>query len=290
MEWFAWYPAQSWWVTGFGVLFGLVVGSFLNVVIGRLPVMLQRQWQAECAALTDSSKTTEQLERFNLAVPNSRCPTCNQAITWYDNIPVLSWLLLKARCRNCKTAISARYPLIETLTGVVFGLLCWNFGINAELLLWCLFAALLICLFFIDLDHMLLPDQLTYLLLWLGLLYALFGGAVPLQDAVIGAMAGYLALWSVYWAFKLLTGKEGMGYGDFKLLAAFGAWLGYTLLPVVVIAAAVSGAVLGIIWQRLQRERQGQPIPFGPFLICGGVIAMLWGEALLSSYWNWLLR
>lgn len=288
MDWFYLYPAHSAGVTAFGVAFGLVVGSFLNVVIGRLPLMLQRQWQAECAAL--SEQPVAKLERFNLAVPNSRCPKCNHSIAWYDNIPVLSWLLLKARCRSCKTAISARYPLIEALTGVVFGLLCWHFGINGEFLIWCVCAALLICLFFIDMDHMLLPDQLTYLLLWLGLFYALIGGPVPLQDAVIGAIAGYLALWSVYWAFKLLTGKEGMGYGDFKLLAAFGAWLGYTLLPVVVIAAAVSGAVLGIIWQRIHRERQGQPIPFGPFLICGGIIALLWGEALLTGYWNWLLH
>lgn len=286
MEWMVLYSTQNAWLAGFMVLLGLAVGSFLNVVIGRLPIMLQRQWQAQCAAFNDQPVAPS--ERFNLALPNSHCPSCEHAIAWYDNIPLLSWLLLKARCRHCNMSISARYPLVETVTAAVFGLLYWNYGLSLDLLMWCLFAALLICLLFIDVDHLLLPDQLTYLLLWLGLFYAVLGGPVPLEHAVLGAMAGYLALWSVYWLFKLLSGKEGMGYGDFKLLAALGAWLGYSMLPLVVIVAALSGAVLGIIWQRWRRQHHSQPIPFGPFLIAAAVVALLWGDMLLAQYWQWV--
>jgi leader peptidase (prepilin peptidase) / N-methyltransferase len=286
MEWMVLYSTQNAWLAGFMVLLGLAVGSFLNVVIGRLPIMLQRQWQAQCAALNDQPVAPS--ERFNLALPNSHCPSCEHAIAWYDNIPLLSWLLLQARCRHCNTAISARYPLVETVTAAVFGLLYWNYGLSLDLLMWCLFAALLICLLFIDVDHLLLPDQLTYLLLWLGLLYAVLGGPVPLEHAVVGAIAGYGALWSVYWLFKLLSGKEGMGYGDFKLLAALGAWLGYSMLPLVVMVAALSGAVLGVVWQRWQRQKHSQPIPFGPFLIAAAVVALLWGDMLLAQYWQWV--
>lgn len=287
------FPAESVWLTLTALVFGLVIGSFLNVVIGRFPLMLQRQWRQECAALQASSAeaaaTPTKAEPFNLAYPPSRCPKCNHKIAWYDNIPVVSWLLLKAKCRNCRTGISARYPLIELLTGVVFALLTWYGGITIPSLVYMGLACLLICMFFIDADEMILPDQMTYLMLWSGLLFTLYHGHIPLADAVIGAAAGYLSLWSVYWAFKLLTGKEGMGYGDFKLLAAFGAWAGYQMLPVIVIAAAASGAVLGIIYQQINKQRQGQPIPFGPFLICGGVIAMLWGEQILHGYWQWLM-
>ena len=280
------YPAQTAWVTAFGLALGLVVGSFLNVVIGRFPVMMQRQWQKECAEVT--GVTPEAQPKFNLATPGSHCPKCKTAIKWYDNIPVISWLVLKAKCRACHTKISVRYPLIELLTGVVFAIVVWQLGFTFTTFVHLWLACLLISMFFIDADHMLLPDQMTYLMLWTGLGYAIYSDHIPLQDAVIGAIAGYLALWSVYWAFKLLTGKEGMGYGDFKLLAAFGAWHGYQMLPVTVIASAASGAVIGIIWQQINRNKQGQPIPFGPFLICGGVIAMLWGEELLSSYLNWV--
>ena len=280
------YPPQTLWVTVFGLLLGLVVGSFLNVVIGRFPVMMQRQWQQECAQV--NGVEPEPQATFNLAKPASHCPKCQTPIHWYDNIPVFSWLLLKGKCRSCQTKISVRYPLIELLTGIVFALLVWNLGFTFTTFVYLFLSALLISLFFIDADHMLLPDQMTYLMLWTGLGFAIYSESLPLTDAVIGAMAGYLALWSVYWAFKLLTGKEGMGYGDFKLLAAFGAWTGYQLLPVIVIAAAASGAVIGIAWQLINRSRQGQPIPFGPFLICGGVIAMLWGEELLSGYLQWV--
>ncbi|PTB85773.1 prepilin peptidase, partial [Pseudidiomarina aestuarii] len=223
------YAAHTPWAAAFGIAFGLIVGSFLNVVIGRYPVMMQRQWRAECAQLQEQE--LPKAEPFNLATPNSRCPKCQSAIRWYDNIPVISWLLLRAKCRSCGTAISARYPLIESLTGAVFGVLAWQFGMSIDAGIYMLLAALLIVLFFIDLDHMLLPDPFTLFVLWLGLGYAIYGGPVSLQDAVIGAMAGYLFLWSVYWIFKLLTGKEGMGYGDFKLLAAFGAWTGFQYLP-----------------------------------------------------------
>lgn len=281
------YPAHTWWVTVFGLLLGLVVGSFLNVVIGRFPVMMQRQWQRECAEVTGVTPS-EQHEPFNLAKPNSHCPKCKSPIKWYDNIPVISWLVLRAKCRSCGTGISVRYPLIELLTGIVFALIVWNLGFTFTTFVYLFLACLLISMFFIDADHMLLPDQMTYLMLWTGLGFAIYSAHIPLQDAVIGAMAGYLALWSVYWGFKLLTGKEGMGYGDFKLLAAFGAWHGYQLLPVTIIAAAASGAVIGIAWQTINRNKQGQPIPFGPFLICGGVIAMLWGESLLTGYLNWV--
>ncbi|WP_417665808.1 prepilin peptidase [Pseudidiomarina sp.] len=280
------YPAATWWVTVFGLLLGLVVGSFLNVVIGRFPIMMQRQWQRECAEV--SGTTPEAHAPFNLAKPNSHCPKCKAPIKWYDNIPVISWLMLRAKCRSCGTGISIRYPLIELLTGVVFALIVWNLGFTFTTFVYLFLACLLISMFFIDADHMLLPDQMTYLMLWTGLGFAVYSGHIPLQDAVIGAIAGYLALWSVYWAFKLVTGKEGMGYGDFKLLAAFGAWHGYQMLPVTIIAAAGSGAVIGIAWQFIHRNKQGQPIPFGPFLICGGVIAMLWGDQILHSYLNWV--
>ncbi|RUO56380.1 prepilin peptidase [Pseudidiomarina homiensis] len=283
-ELYSFYPAYSGITLTFGLVLGLVVGSFLNVVIGRLPVMMQRQWQRECAAVNEQPEP--QHETFNISTPGSHCPKCKHPIKWYDNIPVISWLVLRAKCRHCKAPISLRYPAIEILTGVTFASLAWFFGAGWPTLSYMIFAALLIVMFFIDYDHMLLPDQLTYFTLWLGLFVAWLGGPVLLQDAVIGAIAGYLSLWSIYWVFKLLTGKEGMGYGDFKLLAAFGAWAGYHMLPVIVLAAAFSGAVIGITLQVVKRKEQGQPIPFGPFLICGGVIAMIWGEQLLSWYWG----
>ncbi|WP_411360757.1 prepilin peptidase [Pseudidiomarina sp. YC-516-91] len=283
------YPAYSALTLSLALVLGLVVGSFLNVVIGRLPVMLQQQWRRDCAVYTEDTKAQKELDKqpvFNIATPGSHCPKCKHAIKWYDNIPVVSWLLLKAKCRNCQQPISGRYPAIEILTGVTFASIAWFFGFGFPTLYYMVFAALLIVLFFIDYDHMLLPDNLNYVVLWLGLFVAWYGGPVSLHDAVIGAIGGYLFLWSVYWAFKLLTGKEGMGYGDFKLLAALAAWTGYQQLPTIVIASAFSGAVIGIALQIIQRNKRGQPIPFGPFLICGGVIALIWGEQLLNWYWG----
>ncbi|MEX1222802.1 MAG: A24 family peptidase [Idiomarina sp.] len=268
-------------------LFGLIIGSFLNVVIGRLPRILQLQWRAECDGIVDQH-TTKELS-LSLSKPGSHCPVCSHKIAWYDNIPLLSWVLLKARCRHCQTPISIRYPLVELLTGLVFAAIGWKFGLlGIDAYFYALAVSLLISLFFIDLDEMLLPDQLTLLLLWLGLVYAVVGDTITPATAIIGASCGYLSLWLVFWGFKLLTGRDGMGYGDFKLLAALGAWLGWQQLPVVVILASVSGALVGIIWQSLQRQRRGNPIPFGPFLIVGGVSAWLFGEALLQSYWRWL--
>lgn len=268
-------------------VFGLIIGSFLNVVIGRLPTILQRQWQAECAAINGQNATTPSL---SLSKPGSHCPHCKQNIRWFDNIPVFSWLLLRARCRACQAKISIRYPLVELATGVVFAWIGWQWGLlGAEAYFYGFAAALLICLFCIDLDEMLLPDQLTLLLLWTGLLFSVGGGSITPASAIIGAIAGYLSLWSVFWAFKLLTGRDGMGYGDFKLLAAVGAWVGWQLLPMVVIFAAVAGAVIGLIWQSINRNQRGNPIPFGPFLIVGGISAWAFGEQVMRSYWNWLL-
>ncbi|PTC01033.1 prepilin peptidase [Thalassospira xiamenensis] len=268
-------------------IFGLIIGSFLNVVIGRLPVILQQQWRAECAALQGQSVPDTSL---SLAKPGSHCPHCKHAVRWYDNIPILSWLLLKARCRDCQTPISIRYPMVELFTALVFAAIGWQWGLlSTQAYFYAVAAALLICLFFIDLDEMLLPDQLTLLLLWVGLLFSIGGSSITPTNAIIGAIAGYLSLWSVFWAFKLLTGRDGMGYGDFKLLAAIGAWVGWQLLPVVVIFAAVTGAVIGLIWQGINRNQRGNPIPFGPFLIIGGISAWGFGEQVMRSYWDWLV-
>lgn len=263
-------------------LIGLAIGSFLNVVIARLPKQLAQQWQADC----DQQPPADPI---SLAKPASHCPYCKHHIAWYDNIPVLSWVLLRAKCRACGVAISWRYPGVELLTGVIFATIGWHFGmLQTAPYFYMLGAALLIALFFIDLDAMLLPDSLTLSLLWLGLWFSLFSDTVTPRDAIIGASAGYLSLWTVFWGFKLLTGRDGMGYGDFKLLAAMGAWLGWQLLPVVVIVAAFSGALIGIIWQLLRPSQRGAPIPFGPFLIIGGALAWWRGAEWLHSYWYWL--
>lgn len=279
-------------------ILGLLVGSFLNVVIYRLPIMLERSWQQEYreyfgegdrTGTADATTDKRQSERFNLLVPRSACPHCGHPISALENIPLISWLWLRGRCRDCQTPISARYPLVELLTGLASGLVAWHFLPG-----WPLYGALLltwtlIALTFIDLDKMLLPDQLTLPLLWAGLLLNLIDGLVPLQDAVIGAMAGYLLLWSLYWSFKLLTGKEGMGYGDFKLLAALGAWLGWQSLPLILILSSVVGAVVGISLLLLRRHQQGNPIPFGPYLAMAGWIALIWGESITRWYLQTML-
>ena len=275
-------------------LLGLLVGSFLNVVIYRLPIMLERSWQQEYQEYfgeetADATTKEVQPERFNLLVPRSACPHCGHPISALENIPLVSWLWLRGRCRDCQTPISARYPLVELLTGLASGWVAWYFLPG-----WPLYGALLltwtlIALTFIDLDKMLLPDQLTLPLLWAGLLLNLLGGLASLQDAVIGAMAGYLLLWSLYWSFKLLTGKEGMGYGDFKLLAALGAWLGWQSLPLILILSSVVGAVVGISLMVLRRHQQGNPIPFGPYLAMAGWIALIWGESITRWYLQTLL-
>ncbi|MFQ2255047.1 prepilin peptidase [Aeromonas hydrophila] len=265
-------------------LFSLMIGSFLNVMIHRLPIMLEREWQAEYLGYFNPETQPQQEERYNLMVPRSACPHCGHAITAMENIPLLSWLWLKGRCRECQAPISARYPLVELLTALLSLVVAATYPPGWGLLAALLLTWVLVALTFIDLDKMLLPDQLTLPLLWGGLLFNLTGGFVPLADAVIGAMAGYLVLWSLYWAFKLLTGKEGMGYGDFKLLAALGAWLGWQALPIVLLLSSLVGAFIGIGLILLHNHHQNKPIPFGPYLAIAGWIALLWGDTITRWY------
>ena len=267
------------------LLLGAVIGSFLNVVIVRLPVQLKHQWQRECAEISGTPVT--QQERFSIAVPGSHCPECKAAIAWYDNIPLLSYLVLRARCRHCQTHIPVTYWLVEILSCLTFGLVAWHYGFSMTSLVYVTVFSILICLLVIDSRHQLLPDQLTYPLLWIALLWSLADNSTMTPSlAIIGAVAGYLSLWSVYWAFKLITGKEGMGYGDFKLLAGITAFTGATLLPVTILASSVCGAVIGLIL--LRRKSRSQPIPFGPFLIGGGLLSYFYGTEILFGYWRWL--
>lgn len=265
-----------WMQAAVGGLFGLLVGSFLNVVIYRLPKMMERQWAAECAEFT--GQPAPEQERFNIVVPRSRCQQCGHQIRWYENIPVLSYLFLGGKCSACKTRISPRYPLVEIATGALFLYCVWRWGWTWTAAAWCGFAATLVALTLIDWDTTLLPDDLTLPLLWSGLLAALLGWtSVPVDSAIWGAVAGYLSLWLVYWAFKLTTGKEGMGYGDFKLFAALGAWFGWQALVPIVLMASVIGAVVGLGMKAMSALREGGVVPFGPFLALGGLTAMLFG-------------
>lgn len=271
-------------------LVGLCVGSFLNVVIHRLPLMLDRQWRRDSAEMLGvdlSPAPADDGTPLSLARPRSRCPACKAPIRWYRNIPVLSWLRLRGRCADCGVRIPLRYPLVELVCGVLFAGIGWKFGGQPQALLWCGFAATLIALTGIDWDTTLLPDDLTLPLLWAGLLAALLGWTLPLSEAVWGAIAGYLSLWTVYWAFKLLTGKEGMGYGDFKLLAALGAWLGPSMIIPIVLAASVIGAVVGIAMKVGGSLREGRYVPFGPFLASAGVVVMLAGQPRVLGWLGW---
>lgn len=258
-------------------ILGLLVGSFLNVVIHRLPKMMEREWHAQCAELRGET-TPPAAAKYNLVVPRSACPACGHGITALENVPVVSWLVLRGKCSACAAPISSRYPIIELLTGVLSGYLASRFGFGWPLIGALVFAWALVAAAFIDLDTTLLPDDITLPLLWLGLLLNLRGTFVPLHTAVVGAVAGYLALWSVYWGFKLLTGKDGMGYGDFKLLAAIGAFLGWQALPAVILLSSVVGAAVGIALIVFARHGRSTPIPFGPYLAAAGVLALLWGE------------
>ena len=262
---------------------GLVVGSFLNVVIYRLPLMMETRWRKDCCELLELPQEKE-AQRLTLSTPNSHCPHCGSAIKPWHNIPVLSYLLLRGKCAACGVGISLRYPTVELVTGLLTLALAWYFPISWALLGAVLFTWALVALTMIDVDHKLLLDDITLPLLWLGLLFNLSGTYVSLGDAVIGAMAGYLVLWSVYWLFKLITGKEGMGYGDFKLLAALGAWLGWQALPLIILLSSLVGAVCGIALMFLKGRGREIPIPFGPYLAAAGWICLLWGDAITSRY------
>jgi leader peptidase (prepilin peptidase)/N-methyltransferase len=264
---------------------GLCIGSFLNVVIHRLPLMLERGWKMESADLLGVAH--EETPPITLATPRSRCPSCGHAIAWYENIPVASWLWLRARCSACRAPISARYPVIEVTTGALFALVGWRFGAQPVALLWCFFCAVLVALAGIDWDTTLLPDNLTFPLLWAGLVSAALGWTIPLADALWGTVAGYLSLWSVYWLFKLTTGKEGMGFGDFKLLAALGAWLGWKMILPIVLGASVIGAVVGIAMKMSSALREGRYVPFGPFLAGAGLVALFAGPQRVLDWLGW---
>nr|MDP2192705.1 A24 family peptidase [Rhodoferax sp.] len=276
-------PVSQWFdATVFGVL-GLVVGSFLNVVIYRLPIMLEAQWRAECVEL--SGKEVPSAERFNLAVPRSRCSKCGHQIRWYENIPLVSYLFLRGKCAACATPISLRYPLVELTTGALFFYCAWRWGMTPSALAWSGFSASLLALALIDWDTTLLPDDITLPLLWAGLIAAtLQWTSVTLATAFWGAVAGYLSLWLVYWAFKLITGKEGMGFGDFKLFAALGAWFGWQALVPIILMASVIGAIVGIAMKFSSALREGGYLPFGPFLAGAGLTAMIFGPGTILRF------
>ena len=264
-------------------IIGLLVGSFLNVVIYRLPKMMERDWRIQCAELSGSGAKEDALP-YNLLVPRSACPHCNHTIGALENIPVVSYLLLRGKCKNCRAPISIRYPIVETITGLLTAFAAGHFGFGLAGVAAIVFVWALIALTGIDLDTQLLPDDISLPLLWLGLLFNLFNAFTGLSDAVIGAVGGYLVLWGVYWLFKLTTGKEGMGYGDFKLLAAIGAWLGWQMLPLVILLSSVVGAVVGITLMIALKRGREIPIPFGPYLAGGGLIALFWGTHITQSY------
>jgi leader peptidase (prepilin peptidase) / N-methyltransferase len=273
-------------------LLGLVVGSFLNVVVHRLPKMLERDWDGQAAdvlehkGLPDVAKKLRgrDAQRYNLMTPASTCPHCGHKIRAYENIPILSYVFLRGRCSSCKSPITIRYPIVEAISGILAGYIGWRFGLTWAMAGALIFAWALIALTAIDIDTQLLPDDITLPLLWLGLLVNLANGITPLSSAVIGAVAGYLSLWAVYWLFKLTTGKEGMGYGDFKLLGAIGAWLGWKMLPVVILMSSLVGAGVGIALIAFTRHGRNTPIPFGPYLAAAGLIALFWGEAINRTY------
>jgi leader peptidase (prepilin peptidase)/N-methyltransferase len=266
----------------FSGLLGLLVGSFLNVVIHRLPKMMEREWHSQCAEL--NGQPPAPAPAYNLVVPRSACPHCGHAIRASENIPVLSYLFLRGKCAGCGVAISPRYPIVESVSGMLSAYAAWHFGFGLAGIAAILFVWALIALTCIDFDTQLLPDSITLPLLWLGLLLNLNGAFTSLENSVIGAVAGYLVLWSVYWMFKLVTGKEGMGFGDFKLLAAIGAWLGWSMLPLVILLSSAVGAVIGITLIVVTKHGRNIPIPFGPYLAGGGLIALFWGPSLTQSY------
>ncbi len=277
--------------------FALVIGSFLNVVIYRLPIIMERDWREQADELTNTPSELDLPEgRFDLVVPRSRCPSCRAPITAWQNVPVISYLLLRGRCANCRQAISARYPLVELMTAALAATCAWHFGFSWEALMAIVLTLTLVPISMIDADTQLIPDSIVLPLMWLGLAMSLFhpmAGSDTLfiapADAIVGAMAGYLSLWSIYWLFKLITGKEGMGYGDFKLLAALGAWLGWQQLPIIIMMSAVVGMVINVTLIVARGKDRNMPIPFGPYLATAGWITMLWGETIWNTYLDLML-
>lgn len=270
-------------LSGFIFVLGLLVGSFLNVVIHRLPIMMETDWKCQCRELLELPEE-EKPETYNLMVPRSACPKCGHQITALENIPVISWLALGGKCRNCKTPISKRYPLVELATAILSGVIAHQFGYGWPLAGALLFTWSLIALTMIDYDHQLLPDNITLPMLWIGIGFNFFGFFTSLENAVIGAIAGYMSLWTVYWVFKIATGKEGMGFGDFKLLGMLGAWMGWQVIPGVVILSSFVGAVFGIAMILFVGRDKSKPMPFGPYLATAGWIMFMWGDHINTAY------
>ncbi|MCS6211566.1 prepilin peptidase [Shewanella baltica] len=290
---------SPWLFIALSFIFAATIGSFLNVVIHRFPVMMKREWQQECnqylqeyheeivnkIGIDQLNKPIDAFpEKYNLVVPGSACPKCQTSIKPWHNLPILGWLMLKGKCAACRAPISARYPIIEFITGLLIATLAWHFGPSWQFVFASILTFVLVALTGIDLDEMLLPDQMTLPLLWLGLIINLNHTFASPTDAIMGAAAGYLSLWSIFWLFKILTGKEGMGYGDFKLLAVFGAWLGWQMLPLVILLSSLVGAVVGITMIISKRLKQGNPIPFGPYIAAAGWIALLFGQQIVDWY------
>lgn len=275
---------HDWLLLACLVSLGLVVGSFLNVVIYRLPLIMESRWRKDCCELLEVEKETQSDKPLSLSTPNSHCPRCKAAIRPWQNIPVLSYLLLGGKCGNCGAAISMRYPLIELATALMTVALAAQYDASLALLGALIFTWSLVALTMIDIDHQLLPDDITLPLMWLGIAFSLAGATVSLQESVLGAMLGYLSLWSVYWLFKLATGKEGMGYGDFKLLAAMGAWLGWQSIPLLILLSSLVGAICGVALMIATRRGKDIPIPFGPYLAMAGWITLMWGDRIMAQY------
>lgn len=282
MEFLTYLESSRPWLFITVAVLGLCIGSFLNVVVHRLPRMMEAQWRADCAEL--NGVPPPEVEKYNLVTPDSRCPKCNAAILPYQNIPVVSWLALRGRCAACRTPISPRYPAVELLTGVLSVAVAWRFGYSGALAAGLVFTWAMIALTFIDFDTQLLPDDITLPLLWAGLLANAFGTFTDLHSAVLGAAGGYLVLWSVYWAFRLIARKEGMGYGDFKLMAAIGAWTGWQVLPFVLVISAGLGAIIGSLVLWLSKRGIDTRIPFGPYLALGGLVGLVWGREAVTAW------
>ncbi len=279
--------ANPWLLYSIVFILGLIIGSFLNVVIIRLPEMMKREWRTQCHEYLELEVPSYTPKTYNLIKPDSTCPNCGHAITAFENIPVLSYIMLSGRCSVCHHRISIRYPVIELLTAILSMIVVFRFGYSYESLFALALTWALIALTFIDIDEQLLPDSITLPFLWLGLFLSIFGLFSTMHDSIIGAICGYLSLWSIYHLFKMLTGKEGMGYGDFKLLSLFGAWLGYQSLPLIIILSAGVGTVFALVMMSIGSLKREQPIPFGPYLASAGWIAILWGEEITEAYLHW---